>query len=90
MLKTATDYSDRLSVHVNHLNRIIKQVTGRTTTDLINGRIVQESVQLLRHTTFSIAEIGFALGFEEPASFSNFIKKHTNLSPKEYRIRLMD
>lgn len=89
MLKTATNYADRLSVHVNHLNRVVKQITGRTTSDLINGRIVQEGVQLLQHTTFSIAEIAFALGFDEPASFSNFIKKHTNLSPSEHRSGLI-
>lgn len=84
-LRTAIDYADRLSVHVNHLNRVVKGVTGRTTSDLINSRIVQEGIQLLQHTTFSIAEVAFALGFEEPASFSNFIKKHTHLSPSEHR-----
>lgn len=87
-LKTATDYADRLSVHVNHLNRTIKAATGRTTSDLINSRIVQESVQMLRHTTFSIAEIAFGLGFEEPSSFSNFIKKHTGIPPMEHRTAL--
>lgn len=87
-LRTAIDYADRLSVHVNHLNRVVKSVTGRTTSDLINSRIVQEGVQILQHTTFSIAEIAFALGFEEPASFTNFIKKHTGASPTELRAKL--
>lgn len=88
VLKTATDYADHLSIHVNHLNRAVKGVTGRTTSDLINSRIVQEGVQILRHSTFSVAEIAFALGFEEPASFSNFIKKHTGASPTELRVEL--
>lgn len=85
LLKTATDYADRLSVHVNHLNRTVKAATGRTTSDLINSRIVQEGVQMLKHTAFSIAEIAFGLGFEEPSSFSNFIKKHTGIPPMEHR-----
>ncbi len=84
-LRTAADYAERLSVHVNHLNRVVKASTGRTTSAIINNRIVQESVQLLQHSGFSIAEIAFALGFEEPASFSNFIKKHTGISPTEHR-----
>jgi len=85
-LKTASDYADRLSVHVNHLNRVVKSTTGKTTSGLITNRIVQEAVQLLLHSNHSIGEIGFAMGFEEHASFSNFIKKHTGFSPTEHRI----
>lgn len=84
-LKTANDYAERLSVHVNHLNRVVKSTTGRTTSALITHRIVQESLQLLQHSSHAISEIAFGLGFEEPASFSNFIKKHTNLSPSAHR-----
>jgi AraC-like DNA-binding protein len=84
-LRTANDYAERLSVHVNHLNRVVKTTTGRTTSRLIANRIVQEAVQLLQHNNNSISEIAFALGFEEPASFSNFIKKNTGLSPSEHR-----
>lgn len=84
-LKTPNDFSARLSVHVNHLNRVVKATTGRTTSTLITKRILQEGVQLLQHSDYSISEISYALGFEEPASFSNFIKKQTNLSPTAHR-----
>lgn len=84
-LKSANDYAERLSVHVNHLNRVVKTTTGRTTTTLISNRITQEAVQLLQHTFYSVAEISYALGFQEPTSFSNFLKRHTNMSPTEHR-----
>ncbi|MDU1890838.1 MAG: helix-turn-helix domain-containing protein [Dysgonomonas sp.] len=84
-LKTANDFAERLSVHVNHLNRVVKTTTGRTTSNLITNRIIQESVQFLQHSSYSISEISYTLGFEEPASFSNFVKKHTNLSPTAHR-----
>ncbi len=84
-LKTPNDYAERLSIHVNHLNRVVKTNTGRTTSALIVNRIVQEAVQLLQHSNYSVGEIAFALGFEEQASFSNFIKKHTNISPTCHR-----
>jgi AraC-like DNA-binding protein len=84
-LKTANDYAERLSVHVNHLNRTLKATTGKTTSSLIADRILQESVQLLQHSNYSISEIAFALGFEEQASFSAFMKKHTGLSPTAHR-----
>ncbi|MCC8188612.1 MAG: helix-turn-helix transcriptional regulator [Bacteroides sp.] len=86
-LKTANDFARRLSVHVNHLNRVVKSTTGRTTSSLISNRITQEAVQLLQHSDYSIAEIAFALGFEEPASFSSFLKKHTDMSPTEHRVK---
>ncbi len=88
LLKTPNDYAERLSVHVNHLNRVVKTTTGKTTSALIVNRVVQEAVQLLQHSNHSIGEIAFALGFEETASFSNFLKKHTELSPSAHRASL--
>lgn len=84
-LKSATDFADRLSIHVNHLNRVVKATTGRTTSELINSRIAQEGVQMLKHSQLSISEIAYGLGFEELSSFSNFIKKRTGSSPTELR-----
>lgn len=84
-LRSAADFADRLSVHVNHLNRVLKTVTGRTTSELIYSRITREGVQLLQHSDYPIANIGYALGFDQPSSFTNFIKKHTGIAPLEYR-----
>ena len=49
-LRTAKDYADRLAVHVNHLNKVLKEHTGRTTTVLIQGRVVEEAKLLLTQT----------------------------------------
>lgn len=84
-LKTAKDYSERLQVHVNHLNKVLKEVTGKSTTEIIASRIVQEAKILLRQSIWNVSEIAFALGFEEVAHFSNFFKKHTGLAPLSYR-----
>ncbi|QHV93812.1 helix-turn-helix domain-containing protein [Spirosoma endbachense] len=84
-LRTAKDYADRLSVHVNHLNKVLKENTGRTTTDIITGRIIQEAKILLKQTDWNISEIAFCLGFEEVAHFSNFFKKQTSFAPVAFR-----
>lgn len=84
-LKTANDYAERLAVHPNHLNRAVKEVTGKTTTDHIAERITREAVALLQHTDWSVAEIGYCLGFEYPAYFNNFFKKQTNVTPLTLR-----
>jgi len=83
--KTAKDFADSLSLHPNYLNRQVKLSKGRTVTEIIAARLVQEAKILLKLTNWNIAEISFALGFEEPSHFNLFFKKHANGSPTEYR-----
>lgn len=87
-LRTASDFADRLALHVNHLNKVLKEVTGKTTTEVISARILQEARMLLRQTAWTVSEIAFCLGFEEVAHFSNFFKKHVGESPAAYREHL--
>ncbi|WP_288438030.1 AraC family transcriptional regulator [uncultured Chryseobacterium sp.] len=84
-LKTAKDYADRLAVHVNYLNKKLKESTGKTTTEFISDRIIQEAKILLRQTKWNVSEISYALGFEEIAHFSNFFKRKTSFTPLEFR-----
>lgn len=84
-LRTAKDYADRLAVHVNHLNKVLKENTGHTTTDLISGRVTQEAKILLRQTSWTISEIADSLGFAEVSHFSNFFKRQTSVSPAAFR-----
>ncbi len=88
-LKTANDFAEKLSVHVNHLNRALKETTGRTTTEHIADRVVKEAMALLRHSDWNIAQIAYGLGFEYPAYFNIFFKKHTGLTPMEARSALV-
>ncbi|MDR6943504.1 helix-turn-helix domain-containing protein [Mucilaginibacter pocheonensis] len=85
-LRTAKDYADRLAVHVNHLNKVLKENTGQTTTNIISNRIVQEAKILLKQTDWNISEISYCLGFEQLAHFSNFFRKQTSLSPAAFRV----
>ncbi|MGZ5190002.1 MAG: helix-turn-helix domain-containing protein [Flavisolibacter sp.] len=84
-LKTAQDYAKNLNVHVNYLNRAVKEITGKPTTAHITERIVSEAKALLHHTAWNIADIAYALGFEYPTYFNNFIKKLTGTNPKSLR-----
>ncbi|WP_129715414.1 AraC family transcriptional regulator [Pedobacter sp. SYP-B3415] len=84
-LRTAGDYANRLAVHVNHLNKVLKEYTGKTTTEIISNRIIQEASILLRHTGWNISEVAYVLGFEEVAHFSNFFKRQTGTTPQKFR-----
>jgi AraC-like DNA-binding protein len=84
-LRTAIDFASQLSVHVNHLNKALKDATGKSTSELIADRLVQEAKALLKHTDWNVSEIGYCLGFQEPAHFNNFFKKKTRLTPRTFR-----
>jgi len=84
-LRSAKDYAKELSVHVNYLNRAVKQTTGKSTSTHISERIANEAKALLMHTDWNVSKIAFALGFEYPTYFNNFFKKITGTTPKEMR-----
>jgi len=84
-VRTATDFAQMLAVHVNHLNRSVKEVTGRPTTAHIADRIISEAKALLMHTDWTIAEIAYGLGFEYPTYFNNYFKKLTGNTPSYFR-----
>jgi AraC-like DNA-binding protein len=83
--RSASDFAKQLNVHVNHLNRAIKETTEKTTTQLIAERMLQESKILLKHSAWTVSEIAYALGFTEVTHFNNFFKKYVKLSPLKFR-----
>lgn len=84
-LRAAQDFANQLSIHINHLNRAIKQTTGATTTQLITERLILEAKALLKQTDWNIAEIGYSLGFEDTSYFIRSFKKHAEITPKGFR-----
>lgn len=85
ILRTASDYAKQLNIHTNHLNRAVKEITGKTTTEIINDRVLQESKVLLKHTDLNISEIAYLLGFNEATHFSGFFKRQTEITPNAFR-----
>jgi AraC family transcriptional activator of pobA len=83
--RTASDFANQLNVHVNHLNRSVKDTTEKTTSKIIAERILQESKILLKHSAWTVSEIAYSLGFTEVTHFNNFFKKHTETSPLKFR-----
>lgn len=84
-LRTAQDFATQLSVHVNYLNRAVKEVTGKPTSTHIAARIIAEAKALLQHSDWSVADISYALGFEYPAYFNNYFKRIVGTTPNAFR-----
>ena len=84
-LRTAQDFAGGLSVHVNYLNRPVKEVTGKPTSVHIAERVAAEAKALLLYTDWSVADIAYGLGFQYPTYFNNYFKRVTGTSPKSVR-----
>ena len=84
-LRSAADYAERLSIHVNHLNKALKETSNKTTSHIIAERVAQEAKILLKNTDWNVSEIAYCLGFDEPTHFSNFFRKQLNTSPTKFR-----
>lgn len=84
-LRTASEFANQLNVHVNHLNRAVKETTQKTTSQLIADRVLQESKIMLKHSSWNVGEIAYSLGFGEVTHFNNFFKKHMETSPLKFR-----
>ncbi len=85
MLRTASDFANQLNVHVNHLNRAVKETSGNTTSKLIAERLLQEAKIMLKHSKWNISDIAYSLGYQEVTHFNNVFKKHTLTTPTKYR-----
>lgn len=84
-LRSASEFAQQLNIHVNHLNRAVKAITEKTTTQIIAERVLQEAKILLKHSQWNVSEIAYALGFTEVTHFNNFFKKHMGISPLKFR-----
>lgn len=82
---STTYYANLLNITPDHLNRTVKSKIGITAKDYIQARIITEAKRLLFFTDLSNKEIGYELGFNEPANFSAFFKKNTQLSPSNFK-----
>lgn len=81
-------YADALHVTAGHLNRTVRQVTEITAKQCIENAIILEAKILLQNNELNILNISEELKFANTAFFSTFFKRHTSLSPSEYRLRL--
>lgn len=81
-------YADLVHVSPNHLNKVVKQETGKSASEVINELCILEAKVLLTQTSLEINEIALELGFEDISYFSRFFKKHCQISPSNYRKKI--
>lgn len=83
--KSIPRFAKELHISTVHLNRVCKSVTGKSASQIVQEYLVKQAQNYLNHTSYSISEIAYLLKFEYPNYFARFFRKHTGISPKEYR-----
>ncbi|WP_269226438.1 helix-turn-helix domain-containing protein [Flavobacterium eburneipallidum] len=86
--KLASFYADKMNISLKHLNRICKNVLNITLTEFIYSKIILESKRLLSANEKVIGEVANELGFENYSYFTKVFKKHTGLTPQNFKKQL--
>jgi len=84
-LPTVQYIAETLNVSPNYLSGLLKMLTGRSTLQHIQDKLIDKAKEKLSTTVLSVSEIAYELGFDYPQSFSKLFKAKTNLSPLEFR-----
>ncbi len=78
-------YAELLSITPKYLTETVKEITGKTAGEIIDDFVLLEAKMLLDNPALSIAQIADELHFSDQSFFGKYFKRHTGLSPKEYR-----
>ena len=83
--KQVNYYAKLIIISEKRLNLATSKILGKSPKEIIDYRVMLEAKRLLAHTNESVKEIAFDLGFEEPTNFIKFFKKHSLITPIEFR-----
>ncbi|THB81286.1 MAG: helix-turn-helix domain-containing protein [Desulfobacteraceae bacterium] len=83
--KNAKDYAQQMGISYKHLNAVCKRIAGHTAKQFIDGHVILEIKRHLATTGFSIKELAYEMGFDEPTNFVKFFSKHTRTTPAKFK-----
>ncbi len=82
---SVAQFASKLGTTELKLNELAKLHAGKTAQHVIYGLVTAEAKRLLSYSGTTVKEVAYQLGFNDPFYFSNYFKKQTKLSPKQYK-----
>jgi AraC family transcriptional activator of pobA len=89
-LKLPKEYAELLYITPNHLNAVCKDLLGLQAGELIRNRTLLEAKRMLTNPQLNISEIAFELNFSDNSYFTKFFKKTENITPEEFRKKILN
>jgi AraC family transcriptional activator of pobA len=77
--------ADKLNISTKYISSLLKQLTGQTTQQHIQNKVIEKAKEKLSTTSLSVSEIAYQMGFEHSQSFNKLFKSKTRVSPLEFR-----
>lgn len=84
-LPTVQIISDHLNISPSYLSRLLHSLIGQSTQQYLQKKLIDKAKERLAHPDLSVSEVAYELGFEHPQSFNKLFKKHTELTPSEFK-----
>ncbi len=84
---TLSFFAEKFNVNKNYLSTLFKKDTGVTLTEYVNEKRIDRARLLLETTSYQIQDISHSCGFHDVNYFVKVFKKHTDMTPLEYRRR---
>ena len=83
------DYANMLSITANHLTQLVKQITGKTTNEILQEKNILEIKRQLLYTNLTVTEIASQMNFADQSYLTKYFKKCTGQTPLQYRTESM-
>lgn len=78
-------YADKLCLTPKYFSSLIKQTSGKSASDWIDGIIISEAKLLLLYSDLSVQQIAYQLSFPTASFFGTYFKRHTGMTPGDFR-----
>ena len=78
-------YAENMGLSAGQLSRLCRDVVGISALDVVNARVIHEAERELVYSTLGIKQVAGVLGFLDEAYFGRFFRKHTGMTPTEFR-----
>ncbi|MEJ5056083.1 AraC family transcriptional regulator [Sphingobacterium sp. MYb382] len=82
---TVLEYAQQMFISSRTLSDLTNQLLGKNPSQMIQERIVLEAKRLLLHSEMNVNQVAYRLGFDDASYFVKYFKKHTQVSPTEFR-----
>lgn len=89
-LKQPSAYADKMNLSSSYLNHLCKQSLHKTLTELISERVVLEAKRYFAYSDLTVNQVSDRLNFSNTSYFIRFFKKHTCLTPEQFKLSLND
>jgi AraC family transcriptional regulator, transcriptional activator of pobA len=84
--RSAKDYAHALNITPNYLNALCQEFFLKSVSEIIVERIILEAKRMLMHSSLSVSEIAYKLGFKDNSYFGRFFKKEVGMTPVNFRV----